>query len=226
MASTDASTTMTPRLSKDQIAAAALAIVGRVGVAQLTMRNLGAELGCSAMAVYAHFPNRDAVLHAAAECVWREAISELDYSNRDPIEFSVRASVALRQAFRRHGDIAVVSLPVVDDSAEVSTRQNIMTAVSMLFGVDQERAAEISYAMLTFTVGAAMIEAQRRNQLSHQRGPVAVIEGIEGVEHLGARAAAPSPAPLGAAPILDDDLATGRFTNALRAMLSGMLDPT
>jgi AcrR family transcriptional regulator len=217
---------MAPNLSKDKIAAAALAIVDRGGVAQLTMRSLGAQLGCSAMAIYAHFPNRDAVLQAAAEAVWREAISELDYSNRDPIEFSIRAGVALRHAFRRHGDIALVSLPVVDDSVEVSTRKNIMTAVSLLFGVDQQQATEISYAMLTFTVGAAMVEAQRRNQLSHQRGPVAVIEGIEGVEHLGARAAAPSPAPLGAAPILDDDLANGRFTTALRAMLTGMLDPS
>jgi AcrR family transcriptional regulator len=214
---------MTPKLSKDRIAAAALAMVDRGGVAQLTMRSLGAELGCSAMAVYAYFPNRDAVLHAAAECVWREAISELDYSNRDPIEFSVRASVALRQAFRRHGDIALVSLPVVDDSVEGSTRQNIMNAVSLLFRVDQQRAAEISYAMLTFTVGAAMIEAQRRSQLPHQRGPVAVIEGIEGVEHLAARAVAPV---LGDASILDDDLANGRFASALRAMLGGMFEPT
>jgi AcrR family transcriptional regulator len=211
-------------LSKDLIAATALAIIDRVGVAQLTMRNLGAELGCSGMAVYAHFPNRDAVLHAAAEMVWREAISELDYSNRDPVEFSVRAGVALRRAFSRHGDIALVSLPVVDDSVEVSTRQNIMAAVSLLFGVDHERATEISYAMLTFTVGAAMVEAQRRNQIPHQRGPVAVIEGIEGVEHLDTRAV--TPPQITDAPILDDDLANGRFETALRAMLNGILEPT
>jgi AcrR family transcriptional regulator len=218
-------TTMTTKLSTDSIAAAALAIVDRVGVSQLTMRNLGAELGCSAMAVYAYFPNRDAVLHAAAEAVWREALSELDYSNRDPIEFSLRAAVALRRAFSRHGDIALVSLPMTDDSVEVSTRQNITTAVSRLFGVDHDRATEISYAMLTFTVGAAMVEAQRRNQLPHRRGPAAVIEGIEGVEHLDGRAAAPPP-QLADSPFLDDDLASGRFTMALRAMLTGLLEPT
>jgi AcrR family transcriptional regulator len=215
---------MTLTLSKDVITAAALAMVDRVGVDRLTMRNLGAQLGCSGMAIYAYFPNRDAVLHAAAEAVWREAISELDYSNRDPIEFSVRAGLALRRAFSRHGDIALVSLPVTGDSVEVLTRQNIVTAVSLLFGVDHERAAEISYAMLTFTVGSAMVEAQRRNQIPHQRGPAAIIEGIEGVEHLDARVVAPS--QVAHAPILDDDLANGRFETALRAMLTGMLTPT
>jgi AcrR family transcriptional regulator len=214
---------MTHRLSEDQIVAAALAIVDRVGVAQMTMRSLGAELGCSAMAVYTYFPNRDAVLHAAAESVWREALSELDYSNRDPIEFSVHAGVALRRALSRHGDIALVSLPVTDDSVEVSTRSNIITAVSLLFGVDQERATQISYAMLTFTVGAAMVEAQRRNQSAHRQGPVAVVQEIEGVSHLAARAATSPPQPTDS-PILDDDLASGRFTTALRAMLNGLVE--
>jgi AcrR family transcriptional regulator len=97
------------------------------------MRDLGSELGCSAMAIYAYFPDRGAVLHAAAEAVWREVISELDYSETDPIEFSIRAGVAL---VTPSADTATSpSSPCRSSPIPLRSqpRQNIMTAVSLLF---------------------------------------------------------------------------------------------
>lgn len=46
---------------------AAFKIVDAEGVAALTMRRLGADLGVAAMAIYNHFPDRDAILDAVAE---------------------------------------------------------------------------------------------------------------------------------------------------------------
>jgi TetR/AcrR family tetracycline transcriptional repressor len=55
-----------PRRTRDQIAAAALRLIDAHGLAGLTMRRLGAELGVEGMAIYRHFPSKDALLQAVA----------------------------------------------------------------------------------------------------------------------------------------------------------------
>lgn len=60
------------RLTPDAIDSAALAIVDREGVAALTMRRLGAELGVEAMSLYHHVPGKDALLGRVAARVARE----------------------------------------------------------------------------------------------------------------------------------------------------------
>ncbi|MFD1365150.1 TetR/AcrR family transcriptional regulator [Actinoplanes sichuanensis] len=54
-------------LSPDAIAAAALALGDRDGQAAMSMRRIAAELGCDPMAIYRHFPNREALLDAVAD---------------------------------------------------------------------------------------------------------------------------------------------------------------
>lgn len=49
------------------VAEAAFNIVEADGADALTMRRLGAELGVAAMAIYNHFPDREAILDAVAE---------------------------------------------------------------------------------------------------------------------------------------------------------------
>jgi AcrR family transcriptional regulator len=59
------STPATPHrepLTRDRIVDAALAIIDADGLAALSMRKLGASLGVEAMAIYHHFPNKEAVL--------------------------------------------------------------------------------------------------------------------------------------------------------------------
>jgi len=46
---------------------AALDLVDRDGVAALSMRHLGAELGVEAMTVYQYLPNKDALLDGIVE---------------------------------------------------------------------------------------------------------------------------------------------------------------
>lgn len=56
-------------LDRERVVRTALAVVDAEGLDALTMRRLGAELGCDPMAVYRHTPNRDAVLDGIAELV-------------------------------------------------------------------------------------------------------------------------------------------------------------
>jgi len=54
-------------LTKERIVAAALRLVEDRGVAGLTTRRLGGSLGCEAMSVYHHFPNKQHLLDALVE---------------------------------------------------------------------------------------------------------------------------------------------------------------
>ena len=51
-------------LTRERVLTAALEIVDREGLARLSMRRLGAELGVDPMAVYYHIPNKAALLDA------------------------------------------------------------------------------------------------------------------------------------------------------------------
>jgi AcrR family transcriptional regulator len=57
------------RLTRDRVVTAALAIVDRDGLDQLTMRALGRELAVDPMAVYHWFPNKLAILQGVVEAI-------------------------------------------------------------------------------------------------------------------------------------------------------------
>jgi AcrR family transcriptional regulator len=60
-------------LSRERIAAAAIALVDREGLAALSTRRLGNELGCEAMSIYHHFPSKAHLMDALVDLVLAEA---------------------------------------------------------------------------------------------------------------------------------------------------------
>jgi AcrR family transcriptional regulator len=60
-------------LSRERIAAAAMALVDREGLAALSTRRLGVELGCEAMSIYHHFPNKAHLMDALVDLMLAEA---------------------------------------------------------------------------------------------------------------------------------------------------------
>jgi AcrR family transcriptional regulator len=60
-------------LSRERIAAAALALVDREGLPALSTRRLGDELGCEAMSIYHHFPNKAHLMDALVDLMLAEA---------------------------------------------------------------------------------------------------------------------------------------------------------
>jgi AcrR family transcriptional regulator len=63
-------------LSRTQVLDGALDLVDRDGVAALSMRRLGAELGVEAMTLYHYLPNKDALLDGLVERVMARAIPD------------------------------------------------------------------------------------------------------------------------------------------------------
>src|SRR5262245_20564519 len=55
------------RLDPDKILVAALAVADREGLAGMTMRQVGAELGADPTALYRHFPSKNELVAAMAD---------------------------------------------------------------------------------------------------------------------------------------------------------------
>lgn len=92
-------------LSRDLFVKAALAIADREGLDALSMRRLGAEMGVDPMAVYRHFPNKDAVLDGVVEAV----VSEVDLTVDSSLSWHAQISVlarAYRAALLAHPAVA------------------------------------------------------------------------------------------------------------------------
>jgi len=60
-------------LSRERIATAAMALVDREGLDALSTRRLGEELGCEAMSIYHHFPNKAHLMDALVDMMLAEA---------------------------------------------------------------------------------------------------------------------------------------------------------
>ncbi len=60
------------RLSRERVLTAALDLVDREGLAALTMRRLGAELGVEAMSLYHYAPGKNALLDGVVEALYVE----------------------------------------------------------------------------------------------------------------------------------------------------------
>ncbi len=65
-------------LSRERIAAAAMALVDRDGLAALSTRRLGDELGCEAMSIYHHFPSKAHLMDALIDLMLAEARVDME----------------------------------------------------------------------------------------------------------------------------------------------------
>jgi AcrR family transcriptional regulator len=95
-----------PSLDRERILTAAEAIVTREGVAKLTMRRIGAELGADPTAVYRHFRNKEELLMQLADRMFG-TLPELDPA----LDWREQLRVDLRHAvnrYRTHPDLATL----------------------------------------------------------------------------------------------------------------------
>ncbi|GID30175.1 TetR/AcrR family transcriptional regulator [Paractinoplanes brasiliensis] len=92
------------RLTPALIASATLALGDREGEKAMSMRRIAAELGCDPMAVYRHFPNRQALLDAVADLVAEEVPVP---DGREPWDRRIETLLSgMRSAALRHPGIA------------------------------------------------------------------------------------------------------------------------
>jgi TetR/AcrR family transcriptional regulator, tetracycline repressor protein len=97
-------TTATPtkeRLSRETLAAGALALADREGVEAVTIRRLATDNSVTPMALYWHFKDKDAVLDGIAEQIYSSVV--LPDPNNQPWDVQLRAALlALLAAIRPH----------------------------------------------------------------------------------------------------------------------------
>ena len=147
-----------PALNREYIIRTALAIIDRDGLAKLSMRRLGQELGADPMAVYHYLPSKAALFDGVVEAVY----AEIDATGLDP-DAPWRAQLttflhALRAAIRRHPN----ALPVL------STRPAYVPAmlgygehalgVLTTAGFTARQAIDIVNCLGTFTIGHVLAE--------------------------------------------------------------------
>ena len=145
------------RLTPDRIERAALAIVDRDGVAALSMRRLGAELGVEAMSLYYHVPGKPALLDRVAarvvgeirlekppEAGWRQALAALGHALRATLLAHPRA-------------VPLLATRPLDPETGLRLVGPLMGPL-LAAGFDDERALLAIQSVAVFTIGHALAE--------------------------------------------------------------------
>lgn len=174
-------------LNRQDVVRAAVDVLDRYGLEDLTMRRLAGLLGVKAGALYWHVTNKQTLLALVSD----EILQELDDASRlradaDPTAVGSQPDTGLaegvrrwagqfRAALLRHrdgGEVVASTLPVglgrVDPAAEVS-------AVLARYGFSSHQRRYGSRALVHFILGH-VIEEQTRSQL-HELGVVAQFDG-------------------------------------------------
>jgi len=136
----------------------ALAVIDRDGVAGLSMRKLGAEMGVEAMAIYHHLPNKAALFDGVVEHLW----SEVKFAPPTAgLEWTEQLAVFMR-SFRdilwRHPR----AVPIVGTRPAVTPGMLALLerALELLTtaGLDAGEALDLINCMASFTVGHVLAE--------------------------------------------------------------------
>lgn len=199
-------------LSRAQVLDAALALADREGLAALSMRRLGAELGVEAMTLYHYVPNKDAVLDGLIERVLSGTEAFANAGVPWPAALREYAE-SLRSGLLRHPGVLplVLSRPAVTPQ----TLRTVELGLSVLCGAGFPlgRALDALNSVTLFVVAHTVAEV-----------------GIAPVDEAGGPGSAEFLAGLDPAelPLLSEAARTGqgtgdqhRFEFALSALISG-----
>lgn len=142
-------------LARERVVAAALHLVDRRGLGQLTMRNLGQELGVDPMAPYHWFPNKRAILQGVYEQILDEVEVPEPEDGRWP---DVLASIArsYRQALLAHPN----ALPMISTEPvmTVGGLRLVERAAAALVGsgLSAQRSIEVINGIAALVIGSSL----------------------------------------------------------------------
>jgi len=135
------------RLSKDVVVQRGLALADAEGLDALTIRRLATELGVTPMALYWHFRNKEELLAALGDQVWRELDTDIDLAA--PWYVQMRGLLeSLLHILRSHP--AASQLILEGEKQSDAALVAIETALGVLHrgGFDAEHATEIARSAL------------------------------------------------------------------------------
>ncbi|MCS5717176.1 TetR family transcriptional regulator [Herbiconiux sp. CPCC 205763] len=149
-----------PRRSSGDVVVAALGILDRQGLPDLTMRNLAESLGVQASALYWHFPNKQTLLAAVAdEIVSRTRTRPVAADDwRDAVHFDAMALHDALLAFKDGAEVVSSALALGLGAREAGRR---LAASIERGGFDRMIAERSAEALLHFVIGQTWHEQQR-----------------------------------------------------------------
>lgn len=157
-----------PRHSRDDVLAAALALLQNHGLAELTMRRLAGELGVQASALYWHVPNKQALLAALADRIVDRAEEGSDVLD---------LARALRHALLSCRDGAeVVSSSLALGLGGLAAPQRLAAAIHAS-GVDETTARTTAAILVHQILGQVWHEQQR--QTAEQLGVAVATSSLQ-----------------------------------------------
>ncbi|MEV0431514.1 TetR/AcrR family transcriptional regulator C-terminal domain-containing protein [Micromonospora sp. NPDC050495] len=144
-------------ITRQAILQAALRLADREGLAALSMRRLGAELGVEAMTLYHHVPNKNALLDGMVEHVASEA-NPPSFGNSSWREELRDYAHSLLAALSAHPNVVPLFM-----SQPAVTPQNLRTMEAALetlcaAGFEPRRALDVVYSLTEFVLGHAAIQ--------------------------------------------------------------------
>ena len=87
-------------LNRERVLEAGVALADREGIAELSMRKLGQEVGVEAMSLYNHLRNKEELLNGMVDIVFSEI--DLPAAGEDWPTAMRRRAISARQALKRH----------------------------------------------------------------------------------------------------------------------------
>ncbi|MEV1021764.1 TetR family transcriptional regulator [Streptomyces sp. NPDC050264] len=152
-------------LTRDEVLAAAAALVKQDGPQALTMRKLAAELGTAVTSIYWHVGNRESLLDALVERTVAD-LGEIRPRGATPQERVVSVARALRRQLRAHPHlVAMVHERGLTERMFLPAQQALVHEVHAA-GLRGARAAEAVRAVQFQVVGHVLVERNR------ERAPV------------------------------------------------------
>jgi AcrR family transcriptional regulator len=164
-----------PPLSRARILDTALAMIDRDGLDALSMRRLAAELDVSAMSLYHHVPNKEALLMGVTERLF----AEIDLAAADAPDWcdALRAGFkSFRRALLAHPNaIALIEMkPAVTPDAMRPVEVSIGTLRRA--GFDADESIKAHWVLVGYTIGhvnfqcvSPFLDRQQREQTLRER---------------------------------------------------------
>ncbi|MFD0890130.1 TetR/AcrR family transcriptional regulator [Streptosporangium algeriense] len=156
-----------PRISREEVLAAARRVVEEGGVGSLTMRRLAAEVGSTPMALYHHVKDKEELLLLLLDD-YAAGLARPDLPE-DPRERLVTTALAMHDALA--GCPWVVEVLVADDlmsDAGLWYAENIVEA-AVACGLTPEQAVHAYRSVWYYTAGEIIIRAAGRRRAADDR---------------------------------------------------------
>jgi AcrR family transcriptional regulator len=126
-----------------------------------SIRSLAAALKVAPTAIYYHYPSRGAIIEAAVELVWQEALAigiELvpDPEAMGPDELLVQAGLATRRAFARHGLLALHLADIPEIGERMVSNLSLLADAFDALGLHGEAAAAAFHTYASYVIGSTL----------------------------------------------------------------------